>query len=70
MKYNELIQFSIFSIICFFLLRHSYLREKSEKYNKKSDYASIKSASRVAGLSLLFFISLILIIIKIIEIIN
>ena len=68
MKYDELIQFSICALICFFFLRHSYLREKKEKYSERSDYASINSIKRFGILSTVLLISLIKIIIEIVKI--
>lgn len=70
MKYDELIQFSIFSVICFFLLRYSYLREKKEKYSKRSDYGLINSIKRFGILSTVLFISLIKIIVEIVNLLR
>jgi len=70
MKYDELIQFSIFSVICFFLLRYSYLREKEKKNSERSDYGLINSIKRFGILSTVLFISLIKIIVEIIKIIR
>lgn len=70
MKYDELIQFSFFSVICFILLRYSYLREKKEKYSERSDYGLINSIKRFGILSTVLLITLIKIIVEIVKIIR
>ena len=70
MIYVELIQFSIFSVICFLLLRNSYLRERKEKYSERNDYSLINSIKRFGILSTVLFISIIKIIVEIVKIIR
>ncbi len=66
---QELIPFIICFIICFFLLRHSYIREKKYKYSKRSNYATINIAKRFGILITIAIICLVKIMFEIIKLI-
>ncbi len=65
---NELIQFSIFFILCLCLIIYFYIREKKYRYSERSDYALINSYKRFGILITVALIALIKIIVEIIKI--
>jgi hypothetical protein len=67
---QELIPFIIFFVVCVFLIRNRYIREKKYKYSKTSDYAFINSIKTFGILITTAIVCLIKIIFEILKLID
>ncbi len=67
---QELIPFIVFFVVCVFLLKNRYIREKKYKYSKSSDYAFINNIKTFGILITTAIVCLIKIIFEILKLID